>query len=226
MAWARKEKLFMYEYVMKSEYTPVRKELEAIIHRVQLEMRKTFDMSFQFQLIGSGNRHLITRIRGGNRGYDFDYNLILPPPGNGYVYKADVIKQNFMKSFRIAIKGTTYSFPKNSTSAITIKSIDQHGKKIRHSCDLAIIYFGNCNGVDGYFYLRNNKFQNSYEFAFRSLNSNIDEKIQRIQSVPNGWNTIRDEYLHLKNINEGHEKHSFSLYIEAVNNVYNQLFLQ
>ena len=216
----------MYEYVAKSEYAPVRKELEAIIHCVQTEMRETFDMPFQFRLIGSGNRHLITRVKGGNRGYDFDYNLILPHPGNGYVYKAGFIKQNFMKSFRIAIEGTPYSFPKDSTSAITIKSFDQHGNGIRHRCDFAIIYFGNCNGEDGYFYLRNNKVQGSYEFAFRPLNSNIDEKVQKIRNIPNGWNTIRKEYLRLKNINEGKEKSSFSLYMEAVNNVYNQFFYE
>ena len=43
----------MYEYVKKSEYAPVRKELEEIIKRVQNEMRKTYGLTFQFQLIGS-----------------------------------------------------------------------------------------------------------------------------------------------------------------------------
>ena len=68
--------------------------------------------------------------------------------------------------------------------------------------------------------------QGSYEFAFRPLNSNIDEKVQKIRNIPNGWNTIRKEYLRLKNINEGKEKSSFSLYMEAVNNVYNQFFYE
>ena len=152
-----KGKSIMYEYVTKSEYAPVRNQLEEIIHRVQKEMRKTYDMPFQFRLIGSGGRHLITRIKGGNSGYDFDYNLILPHPGNGYVYKPDTIKKNFMKAFSIALKGTHYSILKDSTSAITIKSVDKHRHSILHSCDFAIIYFGNCNSVEGYFYLKNNK---------------------------------------------------------------------
>ena len=38
----------MYEYVKKSEYAPVRKELEEIIKRVQNEMRKTYGLTFQF----------------------------------------------------------------------------------------------------------------------------------------------------------------------------------
>ena len=59
-----------YEYVSKSEYAPVRKELEQIINRVQVYMRKNYGLTFQFRLVGSGRRHLITRIKGGNRGYD------------------------------------------------------------------------------------------------------------------------------------------------------------
>ena len=39
----------------------------------------------------------------------------------------------------------------------------------------------------------------------------------------NGWNAIRDEYLKLKNVNGDSGKRSFSLYLEAVNNIYNQL---
>lgn len=215
-----------YEYVKESEYAPVRKELEKIIRRVQEEMKKRYGMTFQFRLIGSGNRHLITRIREGNRGYDFDYNLVILPPKDGYVYRAGAIKQNFMNAFKIALRETRYSFPKDSTSALTIKVVDETKKIMVHSCDFAIIYYGSHDDMNGYFYLRNNKKQNTYEFAFRPLRSNIDEKVHEIRETSNGWNLIRDEYLFLKNKNQDLEKRSFSLYIEAVNNVYNQLFYQ
>lgn len=215
----------MYEYVKKAEYAPIKKELEQIIRTVQHEMRKKYKITFQFQLIGSGKRHLVTRVCNGNSGYDFDYNLIIPHPQNGYHYRADIIKQDFMNALKTALIGTPYSFPRDSTSAITIKVIDRKNRRICHSCDFAIIYYGNYNETNGYYYLRNNKLRGSYEFAFRSLNSNIDEKVNYILEE-NGWNYIRDEYLILKNVNEGNKKHSFSLYIEAVNNVYNQMFLQ
>lgn len=215
----------MYEYVTKSEYAPVRKELEQIINRVQHEMRKNYGLTFQLRLIGSGKNHLVTRIKGGNRGYDFDYNLILSPPGDGYRYIANVIKQEFMDALKIALKGTEYSFPKDSTSSITIKVVDKKRKAIKHRCDLAIIYYGSNDGYDGYYYLRNNKPQKSYQFVFRTLNSDIDEKVHDIIR-DNGWPYIKEEYLLLKNINEGNQKPSFSLYTEAVNNVYNQMYLQ
>lgn len=213
-----------YGYVSKSEYAPVRRELEQIINRLQNEMRKSYGLTFQFRLIGSGQKHLVTRIKCGNKGYDFDYNLILTPPEDGYRYIAKVIKQEFMAALKIALKGTKYSFPKDSTSSITIKVVDKNGKRIEHSCDFAIIYYGDNDGYEGYYYLRNNKPQQSYQFVFRTFNSDIDEKVQDIIE-DNGWPYIREEYLHLKNINEG-KKPSFSLYAEAVNNVFNQMYLQ
>lgn len=214
-----------YEYVSKSEYAPVRKELEQIINRVQVYMRKNYELTFQFRLVGSGQRHLVTRIKGGNRGYDFDYNLILTPPDDGYLYRAKVIKDEFMTAFRAALQGTKYSFPQDSTSSITIKVYDRGKTKIEHSCDFAIIYYDSNDGIDGYYFLRNHKPQQSYQFAFRPSNFDIDEKVQEI-IADDGWADIEDEYLLLKDINEGNRKHSFSLYAEAVNNVYNQMYLQ
>lgn len=215
----------MYEYVKKSEYAPVRRDLEQIIKCVQIEMRKKYRLTFQFRLIGSGKRHLVTRIQNGNSGYDFDYNLVLAPPDKGHHYDAKTIKQYFMASLKTALHGTKYSFPKDSTSSITIKVIDKSQKKVLYGCDFAIIYYGNNGRNDGYYFLKNNKSQQSYEFVFRSLNSDIDKKAQDIIQ-DNGWPYIRNEYLYLKNINERNSKHSFSLYAEAVNNVYNQMYLQ
>lgn len=215
----------MYEYVKKSEYTPIRKELEQIIRRTQIEMRKNYGLTLQFYLIGSGKRHLVTRIKDGNNGYDFDYNLVLYPPSNGYRYNAQNIKQNFITALKTALRGTNYSFPKDSTSSITIKMIDKDKKKICYRCDFANIYYGSNGNNHGYYYLRNNKSHQSYQFVFRSLSSNIDQKVCDIIK-DDGWSYIKKEYLLLKNINEGNKKHSFSLYAEAVNNVYNQMDLQ
>ena len=217
---------YMYEYVKKSEYASVRKELEEIIKRVQNEMRKTYGLTFQFQLIGSGKRHLVTRIHGGNSGYDFDYNLIIQRWGDMYNSKDMVVKQGFMDAFKEAVKETPYSSPKDSTSAITIKVIDRKQKEILRSCDFAIIYYEDYSVNNGYYYLRNDKKRKVYEFVFRSINSGIEEKMHDILGKNGGWAYISEEYRKLKDINEGKGKHSYSLYAEAVNNVYNQMYLQ
>ena len=218
-----RRKGFMYEYVTKKEYRPVREELEKIIKRTQIYMREKFDTTFQFQLIGSGGRHLITRVINGNGGYDFDYNLIVREPEEGYSYNAKVLKMQFMEALKYALKGTKYSNPQDSTSAITIKVVDKANSKIEHSCDFAIIYYDEDEVRNGYYCLKNLKAQKRYDFEFRNLSRNIDEKLSEILEYQDGWNAIRDEYLKLKNHNQDCNKHSFSLYLEAVNNIYNQL---
>lgn len=63
-----------YEYVTRREYSPINQDFQQIINQVHKEM-KQYDITFQHELIGSGSRRLVTRILGGNTGYDFDYNL-------------------------------------------------------------------------------------------------------------------------------------------------------
>lgn len=213
----------MYEYVSKSEYQPVRSELEEIVQKVHHYMRKNFDLTFQHKLIGSGSRHLVTRIKGGNKGFDFDYNFIIPNPGNGYSWKAKVIKEQFTEALKFALKDTKYSNPIDSTSAITIKVVDRNRASVLHSCDFAIIYYSTDEDFNGYYYLKNWKKQNRYSFEPRISSSNIDEKRDKILSYSNGWDMIKKEYIKLKNANKDENKKSFVLYLEAINNVYNQL---
>lgn len=211
-----------FEYVTRAEYQPVREELEAIIHCAQKFMREKYDTTFQYRLIGSGKRHLITRVKGGNGGYDFDYNLILPDPGDGYHYAAKVIKEQFLEAFQFAVKGTKYKSPENSTSAVTIKVVNRVQSKILHSCDFAIIYYPTDNTDDGYMYLKNWK-DGRYSFEMRNLSHKSDYKCYEILKYSDGWNCIREEYLKLKNKNRDPDKHSYILYLEAINNVYNRI---
>ena len=78
----------MYEYVSKREFKPYREEVEKIIRKAQQTMKKRYNTTFQYQLIGSANQHLVTKIKNGNKGYDFDYNLILQNPTYGIVRKS------------------------------------------------------------------------------------------------------------------------------------------
>lgn len=211
----------MYEYVSKREYTPYKKEVEDIIRHAQQIMKKRYNTTFQYKLIGSGDRHLVTKIKNGNRGYDFDYNLILQ--------KTDLwrnpkkLKQQFMIAFSDAVKGTPYKTPEDSTSSITIKVVDKKKSKIIRSCDLAIIYYVDDDDTDeGYMYLKNWK-NNKYSFEERRLSHNVDSKLDGILEYEQGWNMIREEYLKIKNKNKDRNKKSFILYLESIHNVYNHL---
>ena len=77
----------MYEYVSKAEYKPYKAEADEIVRKVQKIMKGKYDTTFQPKLIGSANRHLVTKIKNGNRGYDFDYNLILQKAIYGKILK-------------------------------------------------------------------------------------------------------------------------------------------
>lgn len=213
----------MYEYVNRSEYQPVRLELEEVIRKVHHFMRKKYGITFQHRLIGSGRKHLITRVKGGNGGFDFDYNFIIPHPGEGYSWNADKIKKEFTEALIFALKGTQYSNPQDSTSAITIKVVDQKNACILHSCDFAIIYYSEDDDFNGYYYLRNWKNQNRYSFEPRGASANVEEKLYEVLSYEVGWSMIKDEYIKLKNRNKDNNKRSFSLYLETINNVHNQL---
>lgn len=210
-----------YEYVTKKEYSPVKRELERIIRKVQKIMEMEEDISFYYDLIGSGKRHLITRLKKGNTGFDFDYNLVIETPTD-FTWKAKEVKLGFIRAFNKALIGTKYKCAEDSTSAITIKVVDTQNSRIVHSCDFAIIYYISDNEDDGYKYIRNNK-NGKYTFEIRKVSTHLNAKIDKIESYwNNGWNIIRDEYLTIKKSNNDVDKHSFVLFLEAVNNVYNQ----
>lgn len=208
----------MFEYVSKTEYAPVREELEAIIRKAQLFLRKNYEITFQYHLIGSGSRHLIMRDTSGNKGYDFDYNLILP---NKPQLKPAKVKEYFRLAFNHAVKGTAYKCPEDSTTVLTVKVVNKKQNRIAHSCDFAIIYYPYEDTDEGYFYLKNWK-DGNYSFEFRRLSEGADSKLDEISQYSDWWNRIKVEYKKLKNNNK-QNKRSFVLYLESINNVYNHI---
>ena len=209
----------MYEFVTKKEYMPIRIEIEEIIKKVQNILRKEdSDMTFQFRLVGSGRRHLITRIKGGNEGYDFDYNLII---NSNYKWYASV-RESFFQAFQKAIKGTKFNRIENSTSVITIKQVSTKDKKVIVGCDFSIIIYSDDEEESYYKYSRFNKSNNNFTWEIRNVSKSIDLKFNFLMENYEGiWNDIKDEYLKLKN-NNPQDKHSYVLYHEAINNIYSR----
>lgn len=208
----------MYEFVSKKEYAPIRKEIESIIKNVQHILRnEDKDLTFQFSLVGSGKRHLITRIKNGNSGYDFDYNLAL----NQKFSWRPFVRESFFKAFQQAIKGTRFNAIENSTSVITIKQVSQKEKTVLVGCDFSIIVSEFDNNEKYYKYSRLNKNLQNYTWEIRNCSRQNESKINfLLNNYLNAWNFIKNEYLKLKE-NDRQKKHSFILFYEAVNNVYN-----
>lgn len=210
----------MYEFVTKKEYSPIRAEVEQIIKSVQKMLKQeNKNLTFQFYLVGSGGKHLITRIKGGTTGYDFDYNLVL---NSNFIWEAN-IRENFFDAFQQAIKGTRFNKISTSTSVITIASTSKAGKTNFVSCDFAIIYYlTEGANVGAYEYSRFNKQHQNYVWAIRNVSKSIDGKLDWLKkNHPGVWNEIKDEYLALKE-NNPQKKRSFVLYYESINNIYNR----
>lgn len=209
-----------YEYVPKSEYRPVREELEDIIKKAQKILKKNSGITFQFELIGSGSKHLITRVKGGNKGFDFDFNLILNCE-EGHYWKPKYARQEVTKAIDEAVKGTKYDHPQDSKVAITIKVKDTKQSKILHSCDFAVVYYPDENS-DEHKYVKLDLTNNQYSWETRKYTKDYHAKLDWLKdNVDNYWDEIKKEYLKLKDNNKDINKRSFQLFYEAINNVYN-----
>ena len=211
-----------YEFVSKKEYKPYYADVCKLLDKLHHFMREHYDITFQHELIGSGKHHLITRRIGGNQGFDFDFNLVLQKWGD---YRASDLNNLFMNGLNEAVKGTRFKFPEDSTSVYTIKIVNQKKSKVCFSCDFAIVYYSD-RLPEGYYCLKNHKigdYIGNHSFEPRSFSTRYLDKLDKILMDPDGWNSIRDEYLKLKNCNHDPNKPSFALYQEAICNVYNQI---
>ena len=202
-----------FQFVPKSEWLPVRKQLEELIHLVQDEVRDCFTFSFTY--VGSSSRNMITYDRKSNIGYDFDVNIHVNDDDENYTAKEirDILRIAFTK--HMAKFG--YKHCEDSTRVLTIKDVDPFLSRICHSCDFCIVY--DCS--DGrQQYIHFNKEQRTYNWQYLPVsNKALEEKAEWI--VKNGKKEeLEDIYLYKKNKNTNPDKRSRSLYAESVSEIY------
>lgn len=205
-----------YEFVSKAELKSARKTIDGIIRQLQKVMREKYSITFKPILVGSTKRHLVTRVEDGNTGFDFDYNFSIQ---NDSDYDAREIKLNFIKELNKILTNTRYKSVKNNTQAMTIKFVDK--SEIVHSCDFAIVNDYEDEDESFQWILIYNKKEDEYIWNKRRYGKNYGYKLSNL--LENGlWTEVKNEYLYLKNYNNDPDKISFSLYLEAINNVYNR----
>jgi len=208
---------YHYDYVPKSEYEPIKKELVEIIHELQDAVRDYFTIDFRF--VGSASRNMITCDYSQNKGYDFDINLF--PNDDDEEYSAEEIRSLLFE--RIKWICFRYGFNKceNSTRVITIKKIDRNRSRIEHSCDFAVVF----NGKDGQQYIRLNKktIPNTYTWEFQPKGYNeIDEKAEVLKE--NHLSEMKEIYLAKKNSIKNKDKKSLPLYVETINELWQKYY--
>ena len=213
-----------FEYVSKSKYMPVKKELIKIINQVQDELREQF--TFDYKFIGSSSRNMITYDPKTNKGYDFDINIEV----NDFdeYYSAKELKEILINTFNQVIKLTyPYASCQNNTRVFTIKVYEENpcciniialrSPKIEYSCDFAIV-----NTINDYQqeYIRFNKNTHEYSWQMQCKGYLLSKKEAYIKKNKLTIE-LRKIYLDKKNFNTNPNKKSRALYAEAVNELYN-----
>lgn len=207
-----------YEFVPKSELNPVKDQVEGIINMLQDSMR-VFGVTFTFKLVGSGGKHLVTRVVNGNTGFDFDYNLGIQKDGD---LSAKDLRLKVKRELERLLHGTGYSTVSSGKQSMTFKFIDHDNSRIVHSCDFALVNdYVDEVGDSIQEILIWQREDDTYIWNKRPYAKNHSDKLSNLKA--NGlWQEVKDEYLKIKNNNQDKEKKSFSLFFEAINNVYNR----
>lgn len=223
-----------YEYVKKSEYMPVKKELIELINLVQDDLRDKF--TFRFDFIGSSSRNMITCDYPTNEGYDFDVNIEVNDPDDKYNPKK--LKEYLMQSFNKKIneieitnnhgyqnvRPSNYSNCQNGTRVFTIRVYEpfSNNKKIRYGCDFAIVNNFIEYGRKKQKYIHYNKRNCTYSWQLQEKGYDLFKKEQFI-SKNKLVSKLKKLYLDKKNNNNTDQnKKSRSLYAEAVNEIYDK----
>lgn len=210
-----------FQYISKHNEKVVSayKNLIKILMNVQNEVRDKF--TFQYKIVGSYSRNMITYDSKSNIGFDLDVNIY--PNVDSYEYSPQEIKTTLIKAFRKYLKKYKYSKIENSTRVITIKVNDTKNAKIIHSVDFAIV--NDYEDEDGYQcqeYIRFNKKHNSY--TWEEQDDGFYMLVDKIEWIKDEdlWQELREMYLKRKNSNNDINKKSRSLFAESVNNICNE----
>ena len=207
-----------YEYTTNAECKQLGKESRAILQEAQTILRKK-GITFQPRLVGSGSRGLVTKEIGGNKGFDFDYNLELNRLGT---CSPETIKKKVQQAIKESVKGTGYKDPEDSTSVLTTKTVDTERKMIVRSFDIAIVCY---DDQERQWFIHKDR-NNHYTFQLRGENGRIkfvEHAIFETYGEQAGEQRIRETYLKLKNSNNDPNKRSMHIYEEALNRIYQEM---
>lgn len=210
-----------FQYISKHDEKVVSayNNLIKILTNVQNEVRNKF--TFQYKIVGSYSRNMITYDSKSNIGFDLDVNIY--PNDDFNEYSPQEIKTTLIKAFRKYLKKYKYSKIENSTRVITIKVNDTKNSKIIHSIDFAIVHdYEDEEGYQCQEYIRFNKKHNSYTWEEQDDGFYmLDEKTEWIKDE-DLWQELREMYLKRKKSNNDINKKSRSLFAESVNNICNE----
>ena len=182
-------------------------------------LKEEYDIGANFYLVGSGARNLI--LQNASEPVDLDYNLEIVRCTD--IKDGRTIKESARKAFNQALNNYGWNDCEDSTSSLTTeKRHFTQGNPTEFSIDVCIVF----TDKNGYIHrLIHDKFIDRYYWNIAPNSQNIRKKAEYIKA--NGkWELVRKQYKDIKNRYLHHSEYnhsSFICYIEAVNNVYNEI---
>ena len=191
-------------------------------------LREDYDIGANFYLVGSGARNMI--MQNGAESVDLDYNLEIVRCDNFNDCRA--IKTAVQNAFNDVLRDYNLDDCDDSTSALTTKKMHfTEGNPTGFSMDVCIVITnarGNYERLihekTGWVVMGSNN-SNRYYWNEAPNSANIKKKADYIKSHGR-WPMVRDQYEDIKNRYltwNDHNHSSFICYVEAVNNVYNEI---
>lgn len=214
----------MYHYVEDKNFLKrAQKTCSDLMAKLEDELREN-GINSQFFLVGSGARNMVAQ--NGDEPIDFDYNLSIISCKD--INDCKAIKEAVRKAFNNVLRRHKLPDCDDSTSSLTMKKIYfEEDNSIEFSIDVGIVVKGK-NG--NWFRLKHEKGSNSYSDRYywneAPSSKGYSEKAKTIKSAPGWWEAVREHYLNIKNnyLKKNDYNHpSFVCYIQAVNDVYNQM---
>ena len=209
-----------YEFVYESEAKRYRSDCSRTLKKT-CELLRAKGISAQFTLVGSGARNMITR--NGDGPYDLDYNLLIMKAEERYWNDLRLLKETVRNALNRAERREFFSDAQDSTSCLTALLHFKDTPNVEFSFDVAIIA-KNRNG--NYMRLIHNKLWNQYTWNEVPHSHQVTDRANELKNA-GLWKKVRDRYLDKKNIylsRQDHNHPSFVVYVEAVNEVYNERF--
>lgn len=218
----------MYRLVDEAECKRYRSDCSTTLEQACSILRKRGIIS-QFTLVGSGARNMVTR--NGDDSFDLDYNLEIIKATDIYQNDLRRLKDTVRASLDKAIRiESCFSESQDSTSCLTALLHFDDEPSVKFRFDVAIVK-RNSNGTLCRLLHNKNAFgfgNDQYVWNEVRNSHDIAQKAQQIK-LEGLWLEVRERYIELKNMYLlHHDKNhpSFIVYVEAVNQVYNEYFCQ
>ncbi len=224
-SWDKKGNNIMYHFVEDKDFLKRMNNLcSGIINQLVQMINNEGLLEVEAHLVGSGARNLVTQ--NANKPIDLDYNLCIIDSIKFNINDCKNIKEYVRKSFNKVLKRKGLADCQDSKSALTTEQIRfKTNNKTLFSIDLCIVTEDE-NGWQRLIHKKTGIIQTDEWIWNKGRNSQgLIEKVEWLKDN-NLWTKVREVYLNKKNmylVKNDYDHPSFICYIEAVNQVYDEM---